>query len=63
MSNWYSGDLKAVAKPSKLADYGSLTLLNRFGVSASGAMLDVANLLVENFPDDAEQPVSDSPDG
>src|SRR5205823_14583145 len=62
-SCWNWSDLNAVAEPTKLSNQGSLTFLNDFGVSAAGAMLDVRDLLVENFPDDAEQTMSDSPDG
>src|SRR5579864_4527798 len=43
--------------------FGAGGLLDRLRIAAPRAMLDVVNLLMQDFPDEPEQPVSNGPDG
>jgi hypothetical protein len=58
----YGSDLHGVAETSKLPNQGALALLNCVQITAAGAMLYIANLLMEDLPDEPEQAMSNGPD-
>jgi len=47
-------DLHGVAEMSELPNQGALALLNRVQITAARTMLDIANLLMEDLPDEPE---------
>src|SRR5579863_8405369 len=50
----YGSDLHGVAETSELPKQGALALLNCVQITAARTMLDIANLLMEDLPDEPE---------